>query len=103
MSDQPTHRIKRVAVIAKTAKGFQGFVKECYDKLPPDKSIQVLNYGVISVTYQNETTLYSIASDIEDMSGLSLDAVEKADDFFLIEDVERLYQAALSRVKIQDQ
>lgn len=41
MSEQPTHRIKRVAVIAKTVKGFHGFAKECYDKLPPDKSIQV--------------------------------------------------------------
>jgi len=50
MSDQPTHRLKRVAVIAKTAKGFQGLVKECYDKLPPDKYNQVLNYVVISVT-----------------------------------------------------
>lgn len=87
---------QKIAVITRSIKGFEAYVRQVYELLPTDKSIVVSpTHRFITVEHPVDVgRKYFPIQDVDDLRGRVFDKVEKTDDFFLLQDGDELYDNA---------
>jgi len=92
---------EQIAVIAYSKRGFEIYVRDIYNSLPPGVGVEVSPTGGLVIIKHPSGLVqkYRMVLDMEDLSGVIFDAVEKAHDFRFIIEGDKLYDCAVTRIR----